>query len=60
MCLWENEAGHEDLLMGIIAEVKHHGDADGIVVYSRADFLEQRFEQNTTAYIDAINRALYS
>ena len=46
--------------MGIIAEVKHHGDADGIVVYSRADFLEQRFEQNTTAYIDAINRALYS
>ena len=42
----------------IISDVRKAGDADGVVVYSWTDFLEHKFEQNSTEYIDRINAAL--
>lgn len=47
-----------DEYASIIADVRKSGFADGVVVYSWADFLEHKFEQNSTEYIDRINKAL--
>lgn len=47
-----------DEVSEIITKVKSTGKADGIVVYSWADFLEHQFEQNTTEYIDRIKKSL--
>lgn len=42
----------------IISDVKRCGKADGVIVYSWADFLEQKFELGSEEHIEAINKCL--